>query len=290
MRFLFVFLLWLTAIAPVHAAMSGPVIQTVAACGFHPPLKFDVSVPVSARPPYPAVIVVHGGGWLGGSRTDYQALLLQLSRSGYAGMSVDYRTSSQAQFPAQIEDVKCAIRWLRKHADSYQIDPERIGAFGISAGAHLVALAAMTPGKWDGYGGETGVSSKLACAILHAPPLDLADWWQTADLRVQGMMAPRYMLTQLFGKAYPQAVDAYQEASPGSYAEKQKNLPPMLIIQGEQDVTVPSRQARQFVAQLRKNGQSAELMSIADADHFGFGSQTRQVNAKMQSFLASCFR
>lgn len=282
-----------TAALAQPQAQSADAPETVAACGLRP-LKFDLLRPRAATKPgqlSPAVIVVHGGGWLGGSRRDAAGLMQFFAAQSYLALGIDYRLSSEAPFPAQIEDLKCAGRWLQNHAAQYGVDPQRIGLYGTSAGAQLAALAVLTPGKWDSSGGEAG-SSRFRCAALHAPPLDLPDWWQTADLSVTGMMAPRYMLSQLFGASYPQAQQAYLQASPSHYVSRSASagVAPLLVIQGERDVTVPARQARQFVAALRDGGQPADLMLLADADHFGFGSQTAQVASRLRQFFAACLQ
>jgi len=268
-------------------------VTTVSACGNPIPLKFDLVIPKAITvAAYPAVIIVHGGGWMGGSRKDDQGLQSLLANMGLASMSVDYRLAPQARFPAQIEDLKCAIRWLHQHAAEQQIDPERIAGFGISAGAHLTALAALTPGKWNTVDRSNQSSDALRCAILHAPPLDFPDWWQTADPQMKGTMSPRFMMNNLFGKDFSQAQSTYKEASPSTYvahAQKEKT-PPLLIIHGEQDVTVPIRASQTLVDQLAARGIAAELMRIPDADHFGFGSHTRQVVEKIRSFYAQCLK
>lgn len=296
LRLCFTLLILMIFIYPAQAVTPAamPVLQTVTACGNDVPLKFDVLPATNASPPYSAVVVVHGGGWLGGSRTDLHGLLQQLSRMGFVAMSVDYRLAPAARFPAQIEDVKCAVRWLRSQAVEYQINPEKIGAFGVSAGAHLLALAAVTPGKWDNAGGYSGVSSQLRCAVLHAPPLDFPNWWQTADPAIRGPMSPRVMLKSLLGEDFSASAKIFQDASPISYVPasgKLKNkLPPLLLLQGELDATVPVQQARDFTKKMKAAGASVELMTIADADHFTFGSQGRQVSAKIQEFLSACLK
>jgi hypothetical protein len=128
LRLCFTLLILMIFIYPAQAVTPAamPVLQTVTACGNDVPLKFDVLPATNASPPYSAVVVVHGGGWLGGSRTDLHGLLQQLSRMGFVAMSVDYRLAPAARFPAQIEDVKCAVRWLRSHAVEYQINPEKL--------------------------------------------------------------------------------------------------------------------------------------------------------------------
>ncbi len=289
----FLFVLLCQPVISTAQNQTRPEIKTVSACADPIPLKFDLMIPKTpAAAAYPAVIVVHGGGWMGGSRKDYQGLQSLLANMGLASMSIDYRSAPQARFPAQIEDLKCAIRWLHQHAAEHQINPERIAGFGISAGAHLTALAALTPGKWNTVDRSNQSSDALRCAVLHAPPLDFPDWWQTADTQVTGTMSPRFMLTNLFGKDYLQAKSTYKEASPSAYtahAQKEKT-PPLLIIHGEQDVTVPIRVSQTFVDQLVARGIAAELMRIPDADHFAFGSQTRQAVEKIQGFYAQCLK
>lgn len=283
-----------TAVAGTVLTEPRPVLQTVTACGTDTPVNLDMLTPAQGTGPYPAVLVVHGGGWLSGSRTDLRGLLLQLSRWGILGVSVDYRLAPAARFPAQIEDVKCAVRWLRAHAAEYGIQADRIGALGISAGAHLVALTALTAGQWEQYGGNPQVSSALRCAVMHAPPLNLPAWWEDADPAMRGPMSPRVMLNTLFGADYVGAKQAYRMASPASYThfdrQQKQTIPAMLLIQGEKDVTVPVSQSRQFAAQLRQAGVALELMTLADGDHFTFGSQGAQVGEKIRAFLTGCLQ
>ncbi|MBC3871636.1 alpha/beta hydrolase [Undibacterium oligocarboniphilum] len=283
-----------TAFAGTIPVEPKPVLQTVTACGADTPVNLDMLTPAQGAAPYPAVLVVHGGGWLSGSRTDLRGLLLQLSRWGILGVSVDYRLAPAARFPAQIEDVKCAVRWLRAHAAEYGIQADRIGALGISAGAHLVALAALTAGQWEQYGDNPRISSALRCAVMHAPPLNLPAWWDEADPAMRGPMSPRVMLNSLFGADYAEAKQAYRMASPANYTrfnrQQKQTIPAMLLIQGEQDVTVPVSQSRQFAAQLRQAGVALELMTLADGDHFTFGSQGPQVGEKIRAFLTGCLK
>jgi len=105
-------------------------------------LKMDIYYPEVANGPVPAVVYVHGGGWIGGDKADGIGMMIipALVARGYLVAAVNYRLAPQYRFPAQIEDVKCAIRYLRAKADTYRIDPTRVGAFGSSAGGHLVAL------------------------------------------------------------------------------------------------------------------------------------------------------
>src|SRR5262249_52163599 len=109
----------------------------------------------AAKGPLPCLVWIHGGGWEAGSRDSGIAMLTQFARNGYVGASIEYRFSKEAVFPAQIEDCKCAIRFLRAKAKDYDINPNRIGCWGISAGGHLTALMGTSGGtkELEGAGG-----------------------------------------------------------------------------------------------------------------------------------------
>jgi acetyl esterase/lipase len=137
--------------------------------------KLDLRKPSTGAGPFPTVIWIHGGGWKGGSRTDvFQAY--RLVCSGYAVASIDYRLSGTAPFPAQIYDVKAAIRFLRANAKTYNLDPQRFATFGSSAGGHLAALAATSAGVADLEDmtlGNPGVSSAVSAAVVWYGPTDI---------------------------------------------------------------------------------------------------------------------
>src|SRR5262249_47023531 len=119
-------------------------------------LMLDVAYPKRGASPFPAVVLLHGGGWYLGSRKSNVPLALKLAREGYVAVSVSYRLSGEAPFPAAVHDVKCAVRWLRAHAQNYSIDPERIAALGYSAGGYLACLLGATSGlaALEGGGGH----------------------------------------------------------------------------------------------------------------------------------------
>ncbi|MBO0881173.1 MAG: alpha/beta hydrolase, partial [Mycobacterium sp.] len=131
-------------------------------------LSLDLVLPQD-KSAHPAAVWLFGGGWSDGSRTNgvsYWCSLL--AAHGIACAAVDYRLSGDAPFPAQIHDVKAAIRWLRANAEAYQIDPDRIGIWGHSAGGHLAALAALTGDlpELEGHCGTPGVSSRIQAAAI----------------------------------------------------------------------------------------------------------------------------
>ena len=131
--------------------------------------RLDLALPPRAGNELrPAIVIVHGGGWAAGSKTDavYQGLLLDYARQGYVTTSVEYRLTREAPFPTAVADVKCAVKWVRAHAAELGVDPDRIGAYGHSAGAHLVMMAALVPESagldgddcdWKGVSGNVNV-------------------------------------------------------------------------------------------------------------------------------------
>jgi len=113
-------------------------------------LRLDVAQPTMGRAPYPAVVVFHAGAWKEGSKEENRRLLFDLARHGYVGVSPDYRLCPQSVFPAQIDDAKSAVRFLRANAASLKVDPNRIGAMGFSAGGYLALMLGLT-GANDGF-------------------------------------------------------------------------------------------------------------------------------------------
>src|SRR3954465_965676 len=146
--------------------------------GGHERQRLDLYVPEKADGPLPVIVWVHGGAWLGGSK-EGGGPALPFVRRGYAVASVNYRLSQHARFPAQIEDCKAAIRWLRANAKTYKLDPDRFGAWGASAGVHLVALLGTSGDVKDlgGDGGTTGQSSRVQAVV---------DWFGPTDVTKMG--------------------------------------------------------------------------------------------------------
>src|SRR5262249_35837847 len=107
-------------------------------------MKLDLAMPKTGGGPFPAAVCIHGGGWRAGKRQDMGAVMELLARKGYVAVTVSYRLTGKAKFPAQIEDCKAAVRWLRANAKKYKVNPERIGAVGASAGAHLACMLGTT--------------------------------------------------------------------------------------------------------------------------------------------------
>lgn len=222
-------------------------------------LPLDLYVPEGAgRGPRPVVIWLHGGGWKSGDKS-LGAPVEIFTRAGYALASVNYRLSSQGRFPAQIQDCKAAVRFLRARAKELGLDPARIGVCGISSGGHLAALLGTSGGVAeleDPGEGNAGVSSRVQAVVDLCGPTDLV------ALDRRGNDGP---ITGLLGGPASQRRELARLANPGTFASADD--PPFLILHGEADRTVPPEQSRLLAEALRRAGARVTLALVPDADH-----------------------
>ncbi|WP_226846821.1 alpha/beta hydrolase [Dehalogenimonas etheniformans] len=219
-------------------------------------LRMDVYYPKAATGPVPAIIYVHGGGWVGGDKNEIPpGYTGELTSRGYLVASINYRLAPTYKFPAPIEDVKCAVRFLRAKATDYGIDPARIGAMGASAGGHLVSLLGVTAGvnQFEGTGGWQDQSSKVKAVV---------DPYGPEDLNALFAGAPPFATAAIFGGSDSKTLDKY---SPVSYVAA--GNPPFLIIQGDQDVVVPPAQSQGFYDRLIAAKVPATLVVVKNAGH-----------------------
>ena len=138
-------------------------------------LKLDLYQPRGLRKNVPAILLIHGGGWKSGNRSIYRPYCIRLAERGYVAATVSYRFSGVAPYPAAVQDVKCAVRWMRANAAKLHVDPDRIAALGGSAGGHLSMMLGYSPNvaELEGDGGNPGVSSKIQAVINFYGPTDL---------------------------------------------------------------------------------------------------------------------
>ncbi|MBI4976513.1 MAG: alpha/beta hydrolase [Spirochaetes bacterium] len=240
-------------------------------------LLLDYIQPKKKEGRLPVVVFVHGGGWQSGSRMQSLRQLVPLVEDGYFGVSIDYRLSGEAIFPAQIEDCKCAIRYLRANAETLGIDTNRIGVWGSSAGGHLVALLGTAGDKkeFEGSGGWQGHSSRVAA---------VCDWFGPSDLFTMGDFpsklkhnAPDSPESMLIGGALKENKDKAQNASPLTYVSADD--PPFLIMHGDKDEIVPYNQSEILFAALKKAGVDVTFIPVPGEGH-GFRSQEPAATAK----------
>ncbi|HEX4613295.1 MAG TPA: alpha/beta hydrolase, partial [Urbifossiella sp.] len=137
-------------------------------------LQLNLARPKTGAGPFPAVVCIHGGGFRAGKREGYDGLIVKLAQKGYVAATVSYRLAPKYPFPAAVHDTKAAVRWVRANAAKYQIDPDRIGVTGSSAGGHLAQFLGVTGdvAEFEGAGGNPGVSSKVRCVVNVYGPSD----------------------------------------------------------------------------------------------------------------------
>jgi acetyl esterase/lipase len=235
--------------------------------GGHPRQKLDLYLPRDAQAgsKRPLIVWVHGGAWLGGSKDNCPAV--RFTSDGYAVASVNYRLSQHAIFPAQIQDCKAAIRWLRANADTHGIDPNRIGAWGASAGGHLVALLG-TAGDVNDFdvGPHAGVSSRVQAVCDFFGPTDFTKMSSfPSSMDHDAADAPE---AKLIGGPIPQNKDKAQRANPITYVTKDD--PPFLIVHGDKDPLVPHNQSELLRDALKAVDVSVTFYTVQGGGHGGF--------------------
>ncbi len=216
-------------------------------------LRCDVFTPPDERRDRAAILLIHGGGWQNGDRTQLRGYGVQLARYGFVCVAPEYRLSGEAVWPAQIHDVKAALRWLRANALSLGVDADKITVSGNSAGAHLALMLAATPNVpvFDGKGGHPDAASDCAAVVAIYPP---------TALRI-GAIGDA--IANLFGgKASREAQDA---ASPITYVHR--NFPPTLLIHGNADDIVPVEASFSMYKSLADAGAPVELHVYEGAPH-----------------------
>jgi acetyl esterase/lipase len=233
---------------PFHFDMRGIEVERNLAYGDDPRHVLDIyrADGQAAAAGRPVVIYVHGGAWVIGNKEQQgKPLLLHLARSGYLAVTVNYRLAPRHKWPAQIVDVKRAIAWVREHVHEHGGDPSFVAISGSSAGGHLAALAALTPGDPEFQPGfEHADTSVDACVPIYAP-FDLTD---RAGRRGRASMRP-FLERVVMTTKLRDDPDTWHAASP--LWRVSPEAPPMFVIQGELDQLVWREEAREFVAELR---------------------------------------
>jgi acetyl esterase/lipase len=238
-------------------------------------LKADVFTPPPGTSNGVGLLLVHGGGWVQGDRSQLRGYGILLGRIGYTCVTCEYRLAPASKWPAQIHDVKAALRWMRANAEQLNIDPRKIAVSGNSAGGHLSLIVAGTPNiaEFEGDGGNADVSTDVAACIAYYGP---------ALLYSPERELPQY-LNFLFGDGYSEATA--KGASPLTHVSA--SFPPTMLITGNKDELVPPQASFMMYQALLDAGASAELHVYADAPH-GFDAISefgRQTATLMSLFL-----
>jgi acetyl esterase/lipase len=243
-------------------------------------LQLDVLKPKAASDkPRPCIVWIHGGGWQNGNKSGGLGRLAGLVATGdYVGVSVGYRLTDVATWPAQIHDCKAAIRYIRANSDKLGIDANKIGVWGSSAGGHLVSHLGSSGDvkEVEGDLGTTGISSRVACVVDFCGPSDFLAF----GLDAPGMNRPGAPVYKLFGGPTSGKADMAKQASPVTFVTKDD--PPFLIMHGTDDKTVPLNQAERLHKAQQEAGVDTTFVKIEGGAH-GFGGP--EVNARVKAFL-----
>jgi acetyl esterase/lipase len=250
--------------------------------------SLDLYVPeTKPEKPLPLIVWIHGGAWLGGNKDRPNGVALL--KEGFALASINYRLSKEAIFPAQIQDCKAAIRFLRAKAREYGIDPARIGVFGSSAGGHLVALLGVAADEKEWEVGEyLDQSSKVQAVCDWFGPTNLLTMaaQSRSDSRIDHD-APDSPESQLIGATVPKSPEKANAASPQSYISPDDA--PMLIVHGDVDPVVPVQQSETFHAALEKAGVKSTLHIVKGGGH-GQGFQVPEVQQLVREFFVGTLK
>jgi acetyl esterase/lipase len=234
-------------------------------------LKLDIARPTEGDGPFPAVLVIHGGAWRQGNKADVRPILPQFVEHGYVAISPEYRFCPQDAFPAQIHDVKAAVRWLKVNAKKNRIDPDRIGAMGFSAGGHLAMMLGLTSPN-DGLEGDVSAGapdSRVKAVVNYFGPTDLA----AKD--IPDICKP--WVKDFLGGSPQDRPDAAAKASPLTFVSKDDA--PVLTFQGTKDSLVPYTQAIKLADAMSSAGVPGRVELILGADHGWAGAEmARTVN------------
>jgi acetyl esterase/lipase len=241
------------------------------------PLRFDHYRPVRETAATPAVVFVHGGGWMRGDPSQAAGNALHFAREGIATVSISYRLAPASRFPAPLDDVRHGLRWVRAHARELGIDPERLALLGVSAGAHLAVLAHLAHDMADLAPDLPGplreVSESVRCVMAHYGPYDIGR--RRSDM-VDALMGER-------------AADAEWTRLASPLAHAARATAPILLIHGTADQLVSWRESERMHAALQEAGKASELLLLDGAPH-AFqvdwrGEANQRANVAMDAFL-----
>ena len=225
-------------------------------------LKMDLFLPKPGNGPAPVVVYIHGGSWVGGDKFEVGLAGNELARKGYVVASINYRLGPKHKWPAQIQDAKCGIRYLRASARQYNLDPNRIAAWGSSAGGHLAALLGLTDASagFDNSGQHLDQSSRVQAVVDMFGPTDLNDF--DPDKYSKGLAQAVFGVT----RDQPEARELLRRASPVTYAGNSPGVP-FLILHGDKDSLVPLSQSQALYDRLIAGGSQAELVVVKNGEH-----------------------
>jgi acetyl esterase/lipase len=240
-------------------------------------LKLDLARPGEGEGPFPAVVVIHGGAWRAGNKKDNGPVLAELARRGYVAVSPEYRFCPKETFPAQVLDVKAAVRWIKAHAKEHKIDPDHIGAMGFSAGGHLALMLGVT-GAGDGLEGDApeGAPDTRVRAVVN--------FFGPSDLMAKDIPdVSRPLLRDFLGGTAEEKPEAARRASPVSYVTRDDA--PVLTFQGTKDPLVPHSQALRLAEAMTAAGVPGRVELLVGAGHGWGGAELERSFRETLDFL-----
>ncbi|MGV3483600.1 MAG: prolyl oligopeptidase family serine peptidase, partial [Planctomycetaceae bacterium] len=231
---------------------------------------------------------IHGGGWYQGKRDAYRAQIEEAASRGYVAATITYRlmkfdeskketTQAEPIFPAQVHDAKQAVRWLRRHADQYNLDPNRIGVTGGSAGGHLSLMIGLTDPQsaLEGEGDASDVSSRVQAVVNVFGPTEMVACYEQSIVQ--------WIFRLFMGGTPEQVPETYRQASPLTYVSKDD--PPVLTLHGDQDTLVPVSQATLLDQSMKAAGGSHTLLVFKGQGHGFQGAAQQQAADAMWNFF-----
>ena len=239
-------------------------------------LRLDIYKPATHNDRRPAVVLIHGGGWTSFDKSTMHGMGQFLARAGFVGFSVDYRLfqGGENRWPAQLDDVQRAVRWVRANAAKYGVDNGRVGAFGHSAGGQLAALLGMEDTRDNSDTALAKYSSRVQAVVDASGPTDFTiDHDQQTDA----------FFTRFFGGDYSRHADLWRDASPIYHVAK--GDAPFLIVHGTQDAMVAMSQSEELLRKLQAAGVPASLVKVNDGHTFTTPEGRRQLAISAAEFF-----
>jgi len=234
----------------------------------------------SSRDLRPAIVLIHGGGWISFDKSTMERMGMFLARSGFVAFSVDYRLfqsnekTGENAWPAQFDDVQRAVRWIRANAAKYHIDPNHLGAFGHSAGAQLASLLGLE---------STRDNSDPALAKFSSTVQAVVDVDGPSDFTVNHDADGDAFLTNFLGGDYAHHPELWRDASPVFHVSKQ--APPFLIFHGTQDQDIPIAQAQELADKLKQAGVPVDFVKVDDGHTYRTQEARRQLAIETRDFF-----
>src|SRR4030042_4734740 len=265
-----------------------------------PAEKLDIYLPDEVNSPFPVIVSIHGGAFMGCDKSNMQVMpMLEGLKRGYAVVAVNYRLSWEAKFPALVQDVKAAVRWIRANAVRYELDPQRIAAWGSSAGAYLASMlgtSAGIPELEDLSMGNPEQPSNVQAVVAWYGPTDFLI--MDEQLAVNGLTPQEDQLhnganspeSLLLGQKITEIPEIVKAANPETYIRQ--GTPPFFLQHGSKDCVVPVQQSINFAANLSKilGKGRVRLELIQDAEHADPRFEAPNHVKKILDFLDKCLR